>query len=309
MTNQSSKSRLRKIGIVAAVVIVAVAWLTIPPTHRLTERFLDSLRMQQVQAVNVNLSNLTGPNANTTLQQMFTDMISKQVTTTVSEQLQTAATVADASKIVGFQPELPASRKDKPELTVNGRHAFTLVVDRARLQSILQEAGRTDLTLPQSIDGASVQVDIPRTLRARYGTCPGPRSAAANVATPPPPSAMQYADCVIIAEGPSPKVNAPNQLDLGQLAEIGLELVGMPTDQAHQFLQTVDWRNTLGASIPRGLRSYQNVTVNGANGTLLGLGGRNGPTYMLDWSHNGMAYSLIGYGSSGDALSLAESVR
>ena len=309
MTNQSSKSRLQKIGIVAAVVIVPIAWLTIPPTHRLTERFLDSLRMQQVQALNVNLSNFTGPNANPTLQQMFTDMISKQVTTTASEQPQAASTVADAGKLTGFQPELPASRKDKPELTVNGRHAFTMVVDRARLQSILQEAGRTDLNLPQSVDGATVQVDIPRTLRARYGTCPGPRSAAANVATPPPPSAMQYANCVILAEGPSPKVNAPSQLDLAQLAEIGLELAGMSSDQAHQFLQTVDWRDTLGVSVPRRLLSYQNVTVNGAKGTLLGLGGRNGPTYTLEWTKDGMAYSLTGYGSSGDALSLAESVR
>lgn len=301
-------SRWTKIAITAAVVAVIVAWLAIPPTHRLTEKFLDSLRMQQVQAVSVNLSNFTGPNANPTLQQMFTDMISKQVTTTVSEQPQTADNVAGAAKIAGFQPELPKARKDKPQLIVNGRHAFTMVIDRARLQSILQEAGRSDLALPQSIDGASIQVDIPRTLRARYGTCPGRQSATANVATPPPPSATQYADCIQVVEGPSPRVNAPDNLDLAQLAEIGLELAGMSPDQAHQFLQTVDWRDTLGVSVPRFLRSYQGVTVNGAKGTLLGLGGR-GPTYSLTWTKSGMVYSLSGYGSSGDALSLAESVQ
>jgi hypothetical protein len=302
-------NRWTKVGILAVIVIVIIAWVTIPPTHRLTERFLDSLRMQKVQAVNVNLSNFSGPNANPTLQQMFTDMISKQVTTTVSEQPQTASNVADAAKVAGFQPELPRARKDKPELTVNGRHAFTLVVDRTRLQSILQEAGRSDLNLPQSIDGATVEVDIPRTLRARYGTCPGRSSAAANVATPPPPSAMQYADCIFVVEGPSPQVNAPNNLDLAQLAEIGLELAGMTSDQAHAFLQTVDWRDTLGVSVPRFLRSYEGVTVNGAKGTLLGLGGRNGPTYTLTWTKGNMVYSLSGFGSSGDALSIAESVQ
>jgi hypothetical protein len=265
--------------------------------------------MQQVQAVNVNLSNFSGPNANPTLQQMFTDMISKQVTTTVSEQPQTVTSVSDAAKIAGFEPQLPAARKDKPELTVNGRHAFTLIVDRARLQSILQEAGRSDLSLPQTVDGATVQVDIPRTLRARYGTCPGRSSAAANVATPPPPSAMQYADCVFVVEGPTPAVSAPSALDLAQLAQIGLELAGMTPDQAHQFLSTMDWRATLGVSVPRVLRSYEGVTVNGAKGTLLGLGGRNGPTYTLTWARSGMVYSLSGYGSSGDALSLAESIR
>lgn len=305
----ASGNKWTKVGIAAAIVIVIVAWVTIPPTQRLTERFLDSLRMQQVQAVNVNLSNFTGPNANPTLQQMFTDMISKQVTTTINEQPQRAATVADAAKIAGFQPQLPKTRKDKPELTVNGRHAFTLVVDRTRLESILQEAGRPDLNLPQSIEGATVQVDIPRTLRARYGSCPGRSSAAANVATPPPPSALQYADCIFVVEGPSPEVNAPSSLDLAQLAEIGLELAGMPSNQAQAFLQTVDWRDTLGVSVPRSLRSYEGVTVNGAKGTLLGLGGRNGPTYTLTWTKGNMVYSLSGFGSSGDALSLAESVQ
>lgn len=304
------KSRRTVIGILVAAIVAAIAWLTIPPTHALTERFLDSLRMQQVQAVNVNFSNFSGPNANPTLQQMFTEMISKQVTTTVNEQPQTADNVADAAKLAGFQPELPKARKDKPELTVNGKHAFTLIVDRTRLQSILQEAGRSDLVLPQSVDGAKVDVNIPRTLRARYGTCPGRQSATANIATPPPPSTMEYSNCIFIVEGPSPQVNAPSSLDLGQLAEIGLELAGMNSNQAHQFLQTVDWRDTLGVSVPRFLRSYQNVTVNGAKGTLLGLGGRrNSPTYTLTWTKNGMAYSLSGFGNTGDALALAESVR
>ncbi len=306
----SGSPKWKKIGIAAGAVIVIVAWFVIPPTHQLTERFLDSLRMQQVQAVNVNLSNFTGPNANPTLQQMFTDMISKQVTTTASEQPEAVSNVADAAKIAGFRPELPKVRKDKPQLTVNGRHAFTLVVDRARLQSILQEAGRSDLVVPQSVDGAKVDVSIPRTLRARYGTCPSRQSATANIATPPPPSAMQYSDCIFIVEGPTPQVNAPSSLNLAQLAEIGLELAGMNSDQAHQFLQTVDWRDTLGVSVPRFLRSYEGVTVNGAKGTLLGLGGRrDSPTYNLTWAKNGMAYSLSGYGSTGDALSIAESVQ
>ena len=306
----TASSKWKRIGIIVGVIVVIVAWLAIPPTHALTERFLDSLRMQQVQAVNVNLSSFSGPNANPTLQQMFTDMIAKQVTTTASEQPQTADNVADAAKIAGFQPELPRVRKDKPELTVNGRHAFTLVVDRARLQSILQEAGRSDLVVPQSVDGAKVDVSIPRTLRARYGTCPSRQSAAANIVTPPPPSAMQYSDCIFVVEGPTPQVNAPGSLDMSQLAEIGLELAGMNSNQAHQFLQTVDWRDTLGVSVPRFLRSYQGVTVNGAKGTLLGLGGRrDSPTYNLTWTKNGIAYSLSGYGSTGDALAIAESVQ
>ncbi|MHB8753758.1 MAG: DUF4367 domain-containing protein [Candidatus Acidiferrales bacterium] len=290
------------------VVVVVVAWVSFPPTRRLTQRFFGSLRMQKVQAVNVNLSNFVGPNANSTLQQMVSTMISDKVTVTVNEKAQTAPNAAAASKLAGFQVQLPAKRTDTPELDVAGTHAFDLTVDRARLQAILKEAGRSDLSLPPSIDGAVVDVTIPRRVRARYGTCPGRPSATANVATPTP-SSMQYNNCVILTEGPSPEVKVPSGLDIQQLAEIGLELAGMTPAQAQQFLHTVNWKSTLGISIPRFMRSYEAVKVNGVEGTLLDMAGRRGPTYTLIWAKNGTVYSLTGFGNSGEAVSLANSVE
>ncbi|HEV2183515.1 MAG TPA: DUF4367 domain-containing protein, partial [Candidatus Acidoferrales bacterium] len=212
------------------------------------------------------------------------------------------------SNLAGFHVQLPSKRTDTPVLDVAGVHAFDLTVDRARLQAILKEAGRSDLSLPQSIDGAVVDVKIPRRVRARYGSCPARPSATANVATPTP-SSMQYNDCVILTEGPSPEVNVPSGLDVRQLAEIGLELAGMTPAQAQQFLHTVDWKSTLGISIPRFMRSYEAVKVNGVEGTLLDMAGRRGPTYTLIWAKNGTVYSLTGFGNSGDAVALANSVE
>ena len=120
---------------------------------------------------------------------------------------------------------------------------------------------------------------------------------------------MQYNDCVILTEGPSPEVNVPTGLDIQQLAEIGLELAGMTPAQAQQFLHTVDWKSTLGISIPRFMRSYEAVKVNGVEGTLLDMAGRRGPTYTLIWAKNGTVYSLTGFGNSGDAVALANSVE
>jgi len=294
------------LAIIAVVIIVV--WVTLPPTRRLTQKFFGSLRMQKVQAVNVNLSSFVGPNANSTLQQMVTQMISDKVTVTVNEKPQTAADAAAATKLAGFHVQLPSKRTDAPVLDVAGIHAFDLTVDRARLQAILKEAGRSDLSLPQSVDGAVVDVKIPRRVRARYGTCPGRPSATANVATPTP-SSMQYNDCVILTEGPSPEVNVPAGLDIQQLAEIGLELAGMTPAQAQQFLHTVDWKSTLGISIPRFMRSYEAVKVNGVEGTLLDMAGRRGPTYTLIWAKNGTVYSLTGFGNSGEAVALANSVE
>ncbi|HKV28769.1 MAG TPA: hypothetical protein VJN90_10915 [Candidatus Acidoferrales bacterium] len=308
MTAESSGKWRGPLWVALIGVLVVVVWVSLPATRHLTHRFFGSLRMQKVQAVNVDLSSFVGPNANSTLQQMVTQMISDKVTVTTNEKTQTAPDALAASQLAGFHVQLLSARKDSPELAVAGTHAFDLTVDRARLQAILREAGRPDLTVPQSIDGATVDVKIPRAVRARYGNCPGQPSATANVATPTP-SSMQYADCVILTEGPSPEVKVPAGLDVQQLAEIGLELAGMTPDQAQEFLHNVNWKSTLGVSIPRFMRSYESVKVNGVQGTLLNMAGRRGPTYTLLWAKNGTVYSLTGFGNSGDAVSLANSIQ
>jgi hypothetical protein len=300
----------RRLPILLAVIAIAAvaAFFSIPQGRSLTHRFFQSLRMQKVQTVNVDLSSFVGPNANQTLQQMVSEMISKEVNVTVNEKEQTAADAAAASQAAGFQVKLLGKRKDAPQLAVGGRRAFNLTVDRARLRAILDEAGRADLALPQSIDGATVAVQIPRTVRARYGNCPGPPSATANVATPPPAS-TQYSDCVILIEGPSPVVSVPPGLDIEQLAQIGLELAGMTPSQAHDFLQSVSWKSTFSLSVPRSMRSYEAVKVNGVQGTLLNMAGRRGPTYTLLWAKNGFVSSLTGFGNSSDAVALADSLK
>ncbi|HVB55930.1 MAG TPA: hypothetical protein VNE63_05780 [Candidatus Acidoferrales bacterium] len=309
MTAQNSENKCWHPVWAAAIVIAVVAvGLSVPPGRSLGRRFFDSLRIQKVQAVNVDLSNFVGPNANPTLQQMVSQMISDRVDVTVNEKDQPASDGKSASQLAGFPAQLLGKRNDAPHLMVGGQHAFQLTVDLARLQAIVKEAGRSDLVLPQSINGAVVAVQIPRTVRAQYGDCPGPASAAANIATPPP-SSTQYSDCVILSEGPSPVVNVPVGLDVEQLAQIGLELAGMSPSQAHQFLQTVNWKSTLGVSIPRFMRSYQIVKVDGVNGTLLDMAGRRGPSYALIWTKNGMAYSLTGFGDSSSALPLADSLK
>jgi hypothetical protein len=298
----------RFVWLSAVVLVVLMAGFGSSAGRGLARRFLTSLREQKVQTVSANLSAFVGPNANSTLQQMVGQMVSDKVTTTVSEPDQPASDAAAASQRAGFPVLLPSERKDAPHLVVVGEHAFTLTVDRSRLQSILNEAGRPDLVVPQSIDGASLSVKVPRTARAQYGTCPGPPSATANVATPTP-SSMQYADCLVLTESRSPVVNVPAGLDVEQLAQIGLELASMTPTQAHDFLQTVNWKNMFSLSLPRSMRSYEVVDVNGGQGTLLDTAGRRGATYSLIWAKNDIVYSLTGFGSSSGAVSLADSLK
>jgi hypothetical protein len=302
----SPRWRPLQAGVIVLAIIAVAA--NFGPTKRLAQKFLASLRVPKVQAVSVDLSSFVGPNANPTLQQMVSQMISDHVNVTVNEQEQSVADAGAASQLAGFPIKLLTARKDAPKLAVGGRHELTLAVDRARLQAIVAEAGRPDLSLPPAIDGAAVSVKLPRTVRAQYGTCPGPPSATANVITPTPAS-TEFNDCVVLTEGPSPVVNVPAALNVEQLVQIGLELAGMSPNQAHEFLQTVNWQSTLGVSVPRFMRSYESVTVDGVPGTLLNTAGRRGPTYALVWANKSMVYSMTGFGDSGRAVALADSLK
>ncbi len=298
---------LKTLYISLAVVSVLTIWFAVPVSRRLTSRFVSSLRMDKPQPVNMNLSEFVGPNANHNLQQMVTQMISDQVVTTASEPPQTASSAAAASQIAGFPVKVLKGRSDTPSIAVLGSHSFKLTVDRQRLQAIFDEAGRHDLEVPPSVNGAVVNVRIPRAVVLHYGTCPGRSSVAANVATPPPDT-THYDNCVILREGPSPDINAPANINLSQLSEIALELAGMTPSQAHRFLNQVNWRSLLGASFPRFMRSYQSVSVGGVPGTLLTLGGRRGPDYALFWAKDGIVYTLRGFGASDNATKLASSL-
>jgi hypothetical protein len=275
-------------------------------------RFFRSLRLQKVQAVNVDLSSFTDPNANPALHQMVAQMISDKVVVTVNEQDQSAPDATAAAHLAGFPIQLLGNRKDLPKLVVSGEHAINFTVDRNRLQAIFNEAGHPDLAVAQSLEGAAVSVQLPRAVQAQYGTCPTPTNATDAIAsniTGPPAASTQFSDCVRFRQGPSPTVNVPPGLDIQHLAEIGLEVAGMNPTQSHDFLQTVDWKSTLSMTVPRFLRSYQAVKVNGAQGTLLTLAGRRGPGYTLIWAKNGMVYSLVGFGDSSQAVDLAGSLK
>jgi hypothetical protein len=310
MTTAASSNRRIWLVLIAAVIVVV--GVSVPAARNAALKSLQSLRMQKVQAVNADFSPYVDPNSNPTLHQMVTQMISDKVQVETNEEDHTVSDVASAKQMAGFNVQLLSARKDAPQIVVGGSHKIDVIVDRARLQAIATEAGHSEIVLPQSLDGATVAVQVPRSVQLQYGTCPGPTSAGQVVAdniTGPSPTTTQFSDCVRLREGPDPIVNVPSGLDVGGLAEIGLETAGMTPSQASDLLHTIDWKATLTLAVPRALRSYQVVKVAGTNGTLLSMAGRRGPGYALIWAKNGIVYSLTGFGDSSQAVNLADSLK
>jgi hypothetical protein len=305
-------SSKRNVWLILIVVVIVAGSFSIPAVRNVAVKSQRSLRVQKVQAVNADFSPYVDANANPTLHQMVTQMISDKVQVETNEEDQPVGDLAGARQIAGFNVLLLSARKDTPKLVVGGAHKIAVSVDRTRLQAIATEAGHADIALPQSLDGATLGVQVPRSVQVQYGTCPTGATAGQVVAdniTGPSPTTTQYSDCVRLREGPTPIVNMPSSLDVAGLAQIGLETAGMTPAQASDFLHTVDWRAVLTLSVPRSLRSYQTVKVDGTDGTLLTMAGRRGPGYALVWTKSGIVYTLTGFGDSSQAVGLADSLN
>ena len=313
MLQEASRNKWHRFLPAVIGAIVVAGMVGFPAGRDLLSRFFRSLRMQRVQAVNVNLSAFTDPNANPALHQLIAQMISDDVVVAANESDQPAADAAAAAQLSGFDVSVVGERKDPPKFVVTGRHAFDMTLNRERLQTVFKQAGHPEISVPASLEGAPLNVEIPRAVEIQYGHCPTAASAgqalADNLNPGPTPSSTEYSDCLRLREGPNPIVNVPQGVDVEKLAEIGLETAGMNPGQARDFLQTVHWQSTLIMAVPRFLRSYEAVKVAGAKGTLLSMAGRRGPGYALIWAKDGKGYLMTGFGDSSHAVDLADSVR
>ncbi len=293
----------------AIVVIVIVALLALTaPGRSLWQSFFSSLRIAKPQAVSVTIPGFSGSAATRRLQDAIGGMIADTTSVTLDEKDQPVASAAAASQLAGFTVQLPRARTDPPTLMVTGAQSIAMTVNRAQLQTIYREAVYTSVSLPVSLNGARVAIRTPRAVRAQYGHCPIPvaNTLQGQIQGPPPPS-TDNSDCVMLTESPPASADVPPALDMQQLVAIGLELSGMSPNQRQAFQKMFSWQSALSMSMPRSMRSYDSVTVNGVPGMLLNTAGRRGPTYALFWTKNGIVFSLAGYGSSANAVPLASS--
>ena len=282
--------------------------LASPGTGALAGELLSLFRVQQVAVVSVDFTGLEQLTGDGVLGNQFTKLISNSVNITdePGEPVE-AADAAQASQVAGFNVRLPQSLTPS-QIYVTDSASFSMTIDRAKAQALLDEAGRGDLVLPESVDGADISVSIPSAVSVAYGTCPKPEADSSEVED----SGQTYRDCVILAQIPSPSVNAPANLDINRLAQIGLEFTGMTAEEAIAFTSTVDWTSTLVVPIPSNAATYEQVTVDGGvTGTLIQRRSREGEpsTFALFWVRDGIIYAISGRGGNSDlAIEMANSL-
>jgi hypothetical protein len=121
---------------------------------------------------------------------------------------------------------------------------------------------------------------------------------------------LDLSQCTTLMQFPSPEISAPPGLDIAGIGETLLQVLGMSPEEAAQFSRNVDWTTTLIIPIPRFGTEYQDVFVDGVEGTLIMQSLRSQfPEYLLIWVKDGIVYALTGPGDSVAALEIAESLE
>jgi anti-sigma factor RsiW len=296
-----------KIGL--AIVLILAIVLSIPATRALADQLLSLFRVQQVVVVPVDFTGIQQLTGNNAIGSQISQLISSSVTVEQKPAEPVSATdAAQASQMAGFNVRLPGGMNPS-SINVEKAAAFSFKVDRAKAQALLNEAGRSDLVLPASIDGADVSVKIPASVSAGYGNCPTVGTEDNGLGLNSGSAGRRYADCILMAEIPSPTVSAPADVNIPQLAQIALEFTGMSADQAATFTSTVDWTSSLVVPIPKNAATYEQVTVDGVTGTLIQRPADDAPQYVLLWVKNGIIYAISSLGAdSSKAIQMANSL-
>jgi hypothetical protein len=312
---QKEPSMLRKIfaqpviRVAVAIALLLAIVVAIPSTRALADQLLNLFRVQQITVVPVDFTGMQRLTGNSTFGKQIGQLLSSDVKVEQEPgDVVIAKDAAEASQLTGFSVRLP-KEMTPAYISVEKGGSFTYKVDRAKVQALIDEAGRSDLVLPAAIDGADISVTIPSGVSVAFGQCPQPGKETESGGMSPIDAPI-YRQCVILAEIPSPTVEAPAGVDVAQLAQIGLEFTGMSREEASAFVKSVDWTTSLVVPIPKNAVTYQQVPVDGVTGTLIIRSPEDAPQYALIWVKDGIIYAIGGLGTNSQkALDMAGSLQ
>jgi hypothetical protein len=315
MFKRMFNSRYRAVWAGLAAVLVVVSLFAFEPARVAASQFLGLFRVRKFAVVSINPSNLKNLDK---LGGQIDQLLSNSVTFVKQPGDPVAvASAAEASQKAGIPVRLPASIKPS-SLTVQGEVDAKMKIDVARAQAILDAAGRSDIKLPQAINGADVEFIVPPIVTAMFN-CGEPRtmtvkppegqSPTVDVQVPQPSP-----DCMTLMQLASPTVNTPPGVNLAQIGEMALQLAGLSSAEAQHFAQAIDWSSTLVIPLPTDAGSFRDVTVDGVPGVLIESNPRQsgGPRYThytLFWQKNDTVYALSGTGDATRATELADSLK
>ena len=305
MWNKLTSRTFRPVWAVVTILAFLAVAMAFPSVRAMANDLLGLFRVQKIQTVRVDPGNL--PQQLGSSAQLET-LLSEDVQVEQQGEVQVAGSPEEASALAGIPVRLPAELAHAAALRVEPGGTVTFHVDLNLVKAVLEEIGREDIQLPKELDGARVQMTVSPVVMAGFGDCKlDPQAAREEGYDPDSPDAVLSQNCTLLIQMESPQVEAPAGLDLQQIGEAYLQVIGMSKEDAVQYARNINWMNTLVLPLPEGEADYSDVTVDGVQGTLMERNhGRS--LYELVWVKDGILYSLSGPGDRNRALSIANSL-
>lgn len=295
MARNPFSRRYRPAWALAALVLLAVMTLTVPPIRTLAADLLAVFRVERIAFAPVDVESLPEEERLEDLapeiERMFGDTLA-----VVQESEPVEITVTEVRERAPFTVRLP----DMEEAVLHEWTApmhVAIEIDVPRLQGLFDELGYEDVVLPKGLDGKTLEADFAGTLTSHYGTCESEQAGG---------------DCLTFVQTASPAASVPEGLDVEQLGRIYLELLGTPADEAARLSREIDWTTTLVLPFPHHVNlTHETLSVDGVEGTLIRSESahRPAPEYLITWIKDGVMYALVGKSDYSEALELIDSLQ
>lgn len=260
MTNRKTLFALGATAVLAIVLLVGF-----PSVRAAASDFLGLFRVETFTPISIS------PEQIAMLDQLETEGLNpgEFVMTTEPGEPMPVASLEEAAAQTGYAVRTLNDDLGVPEIYVMPEASGYLTVDLAGSRAIVEATGLDPMLLPDSLDGARVDVSVF-------------------------PSVQQvWADGTMLMQTASPYVNYPADVDPAVLGEALLRVLGMDAEAARQMAQTIDWTSTMLLPIPREFATYQQVTVDGAPGVaIIPVDGSSEAALM--WQKGGSIYVLSG---------------
>ena len=281
----------RRALIAAAAVVVVSVLISVPGVRASVAQFVSLFRVVNVVGVPVDSRGLDRLQA--------ADL---QIGALIGEHVQivqdpgapvNVASFADAEAAAGMTlatPQWLPNNTRVIETAVMGERVLRVTASSTRLQQVMDALGINDLTVPPGLDGHVVNVRVPPVVMIRYEHGAGPRSRLFQARTP--------------------QLTLPSSIDVRALGEIGLRILGLPSAEARQFAQAIDWNTTLVVPVPPNATSFRQVDIGGQRGVLIEHQPRNqAATRTIVWSTPERVFALVSIAHVAEVTAIATSVR
>lgn len=159
-----------------------------------------------------------------------------------------------------------------------------LIVNLEGARALVSAAGADPLLLPDSLDGANVDVTIHDTVE------------------------QTWTGGTFFIQTTSPLVDYPDDVNPVVLGEALLQLLGMTDGEARRLASSIDWTSTLLLPIPQDFATFSEAQVDNTSGLV--LQSLNGSGSALMWQKDGMVYLIASDTINGvDLVTLADGLE